>query len=329
MFSGGKDSLTVLNLVKEVYNEKGITTPVNVVFRDEELIPMSVINFLDEYRRKDWVKMLWFAIPLKSTKYILGRTFDYVQWDPNREHVRTIPEWAITLPPGDDTVLSQFTADGFIAKYFKGKIAFLTGIRADESLMRYRSVVNKLNENYICQPVNYEATSDVNKHVRVVKPIYDWTVDDIFLYLGTRDIKYCPLYDAELYAGGQLRVATPLIAESAKTFDRLKYIDPELYENVIRVFPEMRAHERYLHDIDRQAIIDRYSGSFEGIRSYIEDNITDEHQYALAMMRLEQVESLSKNSPQSYPLDYVLGAFMSGHYKRVILPLAVGEKEKK
>jgi predicted phosphoadenosine phosphosulfate sulfurtransferase len=42
MFSGGKDSLATLHLTHEVMQERGITKPLDVVFRDEELIPDEV-----------------------------------------------------------------------------------------------------------------------------------------------------------------------------------------------------------------------------------------------------------------------------------------------
>ena len=45
-FSGGKDSLCVLNLVQECYDEMGITQKVKVIFRDEELIPDDNANEL-------------------------------------------------------------------------------------------------------------------------------------------------------------------------------------------------------------------------------------------------------------------------------------------
>ena len=93
MFSGGKDSLATLHLTDEVRRERGIARPLDVVFRDEELIPDEVIDFVDEYRHKDWIKMIWFTVPLASTKYTLGVCRSYVQWDPARPWVRPKPEW--------------------------------------------------------------------------------------------------------------------------------------------------------------------------------------------------------------------------------------------
>jgi hypothetical protein len=45
--------------------------------------------------------MVWFAVPLASSKYVLGVTHSYIQWDPNRRWVREKPEWAETLPAGE------------------------------------------------------------------------------------------------------------------------------------------------------------------------------------------------------------------------------------
>ena len=66
-FSGGKDSLAVLHLMKEVYEEMGINKPIDVVFRDEELIPSVVIDFVQKYRKLPWVNMKYFATPMKPS----------------------------------------------------------------------------------------------------------------------------------------------------------------------------------------------------------------------------------------------------------------------
>lgn len=55
-FSGGKDSLAALHLTREIAEERG-KLPVDVIFRDEELIPDQVIEFVDEYRKLDWIRL--------------------------------------------------------------------------------------------------------------------------------------------------------------------------------------------------------------------------------------------------------------------------------
>ncbi len=319
MFSGGKDSLAILHLTDEVRRERGITKPLDVVFRDEELIPDEVINFVDEYRRKDWIKMVWFTVPLASTKYVLGVCRSYVQWDSAREWVRPKPEWGESLPDGDTRVLDQYTMDAFTAARYKGKIAFVTGLRAAESLIRYRSCVNKLNENYI----NSVSWTDPNAtNVNICKPIFDWEENDVFRYFYDRQIRYCPLYDLQMWAGNNLRVSTPLHAESAKRFDLIKTTVPDFYQRVTQVFPEMLAHERYYKDMDRSAVKLQYGKTYEGVRLWIDENIIEEKQHAMAINKYEFALVLARKCPAAYPPAHLLTQFMAGSFKRKIMPIA-------
>lgn len=315
MFSGGKDSLATLHLTHEVMQERGIDRPLDVVFRDEELIPDEVIDFVDEYRRKDWIKMVWFTVPLASTKYVLGVCKSYVQWDPGRAWVRQKPAWSESLPAGDARVFDQYTMDGFTAQKYRGKIAFLTGIRAAESLIRFRSCVNKLNENYI-----NAVTDPAANNVKLCKPLFDWEEDDIFRYFYERNIRYCKLYDLQMWAGNSLRVSTPLHAESAKKFDLIKQTVPDFYQRVTNVFPEMLAHERYYKELDREALHAQYGQTYEGVRQWIDENILEEAQYDLAVDKYDRVMIRAAKNPDLYPARYLLSTFMAGSFKREILP---------
>ena len=317
MFSGGKDSLAVLHLTHEVMVERGITKPLEVVFRDEELIPMEVIDFVNEYRKLPWINMAWYTVPLASTKYVMGVCHSYVQWDTSgRPWVRQKPEWGISLPDGDARVFDQYSMDAFCAQRYRGKVAFLTGIRASESLIRFRASVNKLNENYI------NAVADpAARHVNLCKPLFDWEEDDIFRYFYDRDIRYCKLYDYQAWAGNGLRVSTPLHAESAKRFDLIKNATPEFYQNVIDVFPEMLAHERYFKEMDRAAVKARFGTTYEGVSDWIDEHIVDEGQHAKARDMYRKVMIRARKDPEIYPPAYLLTAFMAGSFKREILPM--------
>lgn len=313
-FSGGKDSLATLHLVKEVADELGIPR-INAIFRDEELIPDEVIRFVDSYRQQPWLNLLWYCVPLEGSKYVLGRTERYVQWDPKRRHIRPKPPWAIRLPADDGRVFDQYTTDELIAENFKGKVAFVTGVRAAESLMRYTACTRKLNESYI----NASST----KRVSLVKPLYDWEENDVFRYFYEREIRYCSIYDAQLWAGSALRVSTPCHAENSKNLPKIKRYSPVLYDQLCSIFPEMLLQERYYRDLDRGAVIRRYGASYDGVELYILDNITDPDQKALALKRLAEVRTMGGNHPGRWPPEHVLKAVMAGHTKRVIQPLKV------
>ena len=311
-WSGGKDSTACLWLVWEVAQELG-KTHVDVLFRDEEVIPDCIVNFVDEYRRKDWVRLNWFAIPLESTKFILGQSVKYVQWEPGRKHFRPVPEWAITLPEGDDRVFSQVDADAFLSQWYKGKTAFVLGIRAAESLTRFRSCVNKLNLNYI--------NKSSSKNVSLCKPIYDWEENDVFKYFYEKEIRYVELYDWQNLAGRPLRVSTPFHAESAKMIGKLREIDPQFYERCMEFMPEMRIQERYWRDMDRRKLKDEASKSFASIMGYIDETFDDPMVKEKAMIFLEEARRLHVNSPAGYPLKYIFTYVLNGNFKRTMIPM--------
>lgn len=321
-FSGGKDSLAVLNLVEEVYRERGINEKIKVIFRDEELIPDNVIDFVQEKYRSGKYDFRYYAIPLKSNKYVLGNMVEYVQWDPNREWVRQPPAFAIRLPEGDKRVFDQYTADAFITKDEKGSVALINGIRTQESLFRFRSVVNKKNECYI------SATEEPT--VKMCKPIYDWSEQDVFLYFYKNKIKYCEIYDEETYNGELLRVSTPLHSEAAKKFDKLKTRSPKLYQQIVKIFPDMVLQERYYNDM-RNGTVDfsKYPHNFDGLRQFIRDTVPDPVMQAKAMKVVHFAEGLrAKRNPTiankfcGYPILYCFEVIAKGQYKRSIaLPI--------
>lgn len=321
-FSGGKDSLATLHLVREVQLERGITKPVRVVFRDEELIPASVLDFVDEYRQKEWIDLEWFAVPLESNKYILGTSSRYVQWDPHRPNgwIRDKPPFAVTnddlgYPP--DHVFDQYTMDAVAARNARGKTAIVTGVRSSESLMRFRAMTAKLSENYI---------NNIDRRIATVKPIFDWHENDVFRFFYDYGIEYCPTYDAQLFAREPLRVSTPLHAERAKRLDNLRAYEPEFYDAVMAVFPEMAVQERYYHELDRAALVIKYGESLDGVQAWVEENIEDETQLAKALKELRAMRIKQAKTPQSYPSDYVLSQFMAGAYKRSITALSVPQQ---
>jgi hypothetical protein len=159
------------------------------------------------------------------------------------------------------------------------------------------------------------------KNVSLCKPLFDWEEDDIFKYFYDNEIEYCKLYDKQMWSGLGLRVSTPLHAESAKRFDLIKHTTPEFYNRLIQIFPEMLHHERYYKEMDKESMKTKYGDSYQGVRQWIEDNLSDDpEQYSLAIKRFNNVLTAIKSRPSGYSPKYLLNVYMSGAFKRNILP---------
>ncbi|HIG27361.1 MAG TPA: hypothetical protein EYQ50_06015 [Verrucomicrobiales bacterium] len=151
-FSGGKDSSAVLLLAKELHDERNLG-PVKVIFRDEEMVSPAVVRYLEWVRDLDWVDMEWYALPYGQEVWVLGRREYVLLWSKQREEegrlIRKMPEGAITAQHFglDNSKVMPQPVDYYTMQGKNGRVAFLTGIRANESMIRYRSVVQKLHEN--------------------------------------------------------------------------------------------------------------------------------------------------------------------------------------
>jgi predicted phosphoadenosine phosphosulfate sulfurtransferase len=310
-FSGGKDSLVCLWLAKEAAEKRG-KLPVVAHFYDQELIPESVVNFLMEVRAYSWVDLKWYCLPLPSSKYILGRVFPYVQWDPNREHFRQMPEFAVQGEPG--VVYDKVEYDNFLADQVRGSFACVLGIRAQESLMRLRSSLNKINENYI----NASGASSMKK----CKPIYDWSEADVLKYFMDFNIPFCSIYEAQSIAGRPLRVASPFQAEAAKTLNYERKYDGDYFNRLMETFPEMQVQWRYNRDIDLDAKAEKYPQSFEGIAQFIDDEISGDEQKSKAYRMLASCKKLNQSKPDAYPIEHVFRHFLRGGFRKMPMPIS-------
>jgi predicted phosphoadenosine phosphosulfate sulfurtransferase len=325
-FSGGKDSLTVLHLVEEVQKEMRINKPVNVFFRDEELIPDPVIDFVNSIgKQKDRFNLKYFCIPLKSKKFLLGNTTEYIQWDSGREHIREMPDHAIKT----NAIMDQFTSDTYLYNTLgcKGRTAFFTGIRADESLIRLESILTKYHESHIC--------ASADKRVNLVKPIYDWKVQDIFKYFYDNKIKYCSIYDMQLWNGEGLRVATPFAAESAKHLHKVKTRYPVFYNQLMQLFPEMELQARYWTQYSANESIEGYPHTFEGLYQWIDDNLEEEDMKKLALENVKDCLKYRNSAIKQgiggpmggYPLYHIWKQVINGQFKRKINPMGFPTKK--
>lgn len=329
-FSGGKDSLAVLWLMRDVLDDMGLhDTKVKAFFRDEEVIPETVINFVRSFienpELSDRFDVRYFAVPMKSHLFMLGEPWPYVQWDEGREWMRDKPPYAITKIHESNAPLDQHEMNGRTMHTLgvTGKIAILNGLRADESIMRFRSCTAKKGlYNWVM------GSSAKEKNISLCKPIFDWGITDIFKYFSERGITYASIYDVQNYSGESLRVSTPLHDRSYSSLVLLRQTDPQFYEQILTIWPEVATQERYYKHIDRFGIIDSYPKSWAGITAYVQDKIKSDGNRARALQVIAAcVKSKAKNKRLGrhltggcfgFPLFYVFKQIVAGTYMKGI-----------
>lgn len=195
-FSGGKDSTVCLNLALEVARQRG-KLPLDVYFWDEEAIHPETIEYVERVADRDDVRFKWLAVPIMHRNACSRQEPYWYCWDPaaKARWVRPFPTHRTvqTTVPGfkmGDTVPDL--AHRVYGPEF-GTVADVRGLRADESLRRYRAVAMKVKDNWIGAPRD--------GYSYPVSPIYDWTTFDVWTAPRMFGWDYNRAYDLMAMAG--------------------------------------------------------------------------------------------------------------------------------
>lgn len=192
------------------------------------------------FNNLDVLEPYWICLPMKSDNSLSYFEPFWIWWERGKEDiwVRPMPqnEYVINLNNNKlDFYKENMTFEDFVKEfgnwYGKGeKTACLLGIRANESLNRYRAIVmdktKYKNKNY---------STLIKNETYNFYPIYDWTVDDIWTYNGKFEKDYNHLYDLFYKAGisiYKMRVDEPFGDTCKAGLNMFKVIEPETWFRV-------------------------------------------------------------------------------------------------
>jgi predicted phosphoadenosine phosphosulfate sulfurtransferase len=188
-FSGGKDSTAVLNLTIEVARELG-RLPVHTIFVDEEAIHPPTIEYVERVQNNPDVFLEWYCLPVKHRNACSNEQPYWYCWHPEEKDlwVRDLPAGAITEHPNFNfgESFQEWMPKAFGPEH--GKVCYLTGIRTQESLRRFRVIATKKNDCFV-------TTSAEHKNAYRGFPIYDWSSEDVWKLVEVKDLDYNHTYD--------------------------------------------------------------------------------------------------------------------------------------
>jgi predicted phosphoadenosine phosphosulfate sulfurtransferase len=204
-FSGGKDSSVMLHLVMDEAKKRN--RKVGVLIIDLEAQYSDTIRHLEEMvdEYKDHIELHWFCGELLLRNAVSNYQPRWVCWDETKKDqwIREKPSLASDLSQYDFYVPKMEFEELMVIFgewYSQGKTtgAFV-GIRADESLHRYRAIVSR-KDGLMMRDQKW--TTKVSKCLYNVYPIYDWRTEDIWVYHGKfPDRKHNRVYDQMTKAG--------------------------------------------------------------------------------------------------------------------------------
>lgn len=243
-FSGGKDSTVMFHMVADEARKRGRKFAVMMIdFEAQYKMTADHIGaLLAQYA--DCIEPYWICLPMHLRNGASNFEPWWICWDKDREEawVREMPKSAIS-----DEAFFPFFHKGmefeefivlFADWYAAGKnTAVFVGIRADESLNRYRTVASpaflRKKEMFDGKPWTTKVT-DTSFNVY---PIYDWKVSDIWVYHRKfKDKPHNRIYDLMHQAGvtpAKQRLCQPYGDDQRRGLWLYHLLEPETWYKVV------------------------------------------------------------------------------------------------
>jgi predicted phosphoadenosine phosphosulfate sulfurtransferase len=242
-FSGGKDSGVMINLMLDYMRKNNITKKVGVMILDNEANYNLSLEFMHRIIESnlDLLDVYWCCLPITLPCTVSSYATEWQCWGVNDEK-----RWISPMPKQKyivnmknkpfDFFEENMPYDEFWDKfgewYSQGeKCACLIGIRCDESLNRFRAIMNDRKEMLD----DHHWTKRNGEFVYNCYPIYDWKTRDIWVANARFEWDYNKLYDIFWKAGltiAQMRVASPFMSESKSSLNLYRVIDSSIWSTL-------------------------------------------------------------------------------------------------
>jgi len=250
--SGGKDSSIMVQLAAMKAREMG--KRFSVLYIDLEAQYTATIQHIDELIEEisdvldNWY---WIAMPLSLRNAVSVIQPKWICWDKNDEHkwVRPMPQNKYVI--NEDNYPDEWNwfqrgmeFEDFIlyfAEWFNDIYGGLTaagiGIRSNESLNRFRTIISDSKERYS----DYGWTTRVKLKTRALNvynffPIYDWATEDDWTVVAKFDLKFNQIYEL-MYKNGlsihEQRLCQPYGDDQKNGLDQFRSLEPETWEKVL------------------------------------------------------------------------------------------------
>ena len=238
-FSGGKDSTVMMHMVMAEAIKRGRKVGILIVDLEAQyrLTIEHVTATVDFY--KDHIELYWACVPLLLRNAVTNYEPRWICWDKAKRDM-----WVRPMPANASTekdfpfFVPELEFEEFVVMfgewYGQGKLtAGFVGIRADESLNRFRTIAVFDKQMY----AEKRWTTHIADHLFNVYPIYDWRTEDIWRFHGKYpELTHNAVYDQMHKAGvklSQQRLCQPYGDDQRKGLWLYHIIEPDTWFKLI------------------------------------------------------------------------------------------------
>jgi len=256
-FSGGKDSSVMFHLVMDE------------AIKRNRIVGVMLIDFEAQYKRtsdhavemferyKEHIEVYWICLPIKLRNAASNFEPVWCCWDQDRK-----ADWVRGMPKHEGLISDHAQLPFFqpmmefeefivlFAEWYsqdKPTGCFI-GIRADESLNRFRTIAVFDKETH----GGKRWTTKVTDYAYNIYPIYDWRTQDIWIYHAKNpDREHNQIYDLMHHAGvkpSQQRLCQPYGDDQRRGLWLYHVLEPETWYKVVARVNGANSAALYIHE---------------------------------------------------------------------------------
>lgn len=244
-YSGGKDSTLMIQLVNMIAKKKN--KKFDVLFIDMEAQYLMTIEHIKTLKNKlECIRdFYWVCLPLSLRNAVSVFEPRWICWEKSKKDkwVREMPEFAINE---DNNIFPFFRYamefEEFVPEFEKwyqetkgGMCGSFVGIRCDESLNRFRTIVSQKKDRLKDKPWTTRNKPLNNSYS--IYPIYDYRTEDVWIATFNNNFEYNYVYEL-MYKNGlgihQQRLCQPFGDDQKNGLDQYRAIEAENWDKLLK-----------------------------------------------------------------------------------------------